>query len=567
MVKYLRIAFISFALMLLSGSVRAGVTVQWPTPGTLIEKVTDGGTLAEFTTDKDYGMVTVELRNADALYHDLYDLPVRYMDNVSAGRVTCRTSTPGTDDSGNNPAWYAFRGDDYQLIIKCYLYPWDTRPDATATVSLKGSGIDHETFSTVKLTEITPNTITGVALNVEKGRLTSFRNNTVTLTFDGIVSELSAIRPGSIIGDKDPYVLYAEPVDGTSGKQWNILVPKFELEGELEYNFEIIARDRNGLRLNLNPRVSDHSLAIIYDVVEYNIAASDEPFLGSPVFSIDNGAEDVDYETTSITVTYPGASGYPPETVVQIDAELRCNDLTPPVAISAQGTLRDGIVLPVSLKDDRGYTLSIATARLYSEEKQYDPSIGDYVTTLQLLLTDNYSYTTVFYTAMRPNEDDEECPVSIMVSKVENYAAYLKVTGIENVLDKINNQSYMQVATVNINGEPSYYMADDLYGEALHSEFRVTAPGDVKDGTNVLIIPEGNLVIGVFPQNAFNPDVKYTNPKDITIRFKVGNGVVTGIETAGATDVRTTRMYNLLGQEVKEAKGIVVVNGKKRLYP
>lgn len=248
------------------------IDITWPLEGDNIEKVTDGSVLCKFTTTRRYSQVTVELRNTNLTYHNLYDLPMRCMDKVPAGDVTCTTATPGTQSPGRNPAWYAYNGDVYTLTVRGYVEYWDVpdRCDAMATITLYGkSDHEHTTLSKLNLINITPVCATDKNPDTEKDVLVTGKDNVVTLEFDGQVKEVIAVRPGNMSTGVVALDLKTEAVAGSDGKKWEITIPESELEKGIDYNFEIKAKDKDNNLLDLNSSRSDHALALIFGVDDH----------------------------------------------------------------------------------------------------------------------------------------------------------------------------------------------------------------------------------------------------------------------------------------------------------
>lgn len=246
------------------------ITVQWPVANQGIEKITDGGLLAQFTTTKDYAQITVELRNLNETYHNLYDLPIRYMDGIAAGEVTCTTATPGTEAAGENPAWYAYNGDDYELIIKGYVSYWDVDYDAIAVVPVHGeSSLEHDIMSDVTLVKITPETTTELNLDAPHAKVTSTRDNIITLEFSGAVSRVDVVRPGSVMAGESELHLATKVVADTEGKVWQFTIPASDLstyDEDGEYGIFISAKDAEGHPLVMNERSAYHQLGVMFTV-------------------------------------------------------------------------------------------------------------------------------------------------------------------------------------------------------------------------------------------------------------------------------------------------------------
>lgn len=364
------------------------ITVQWPVENQGINRITDGGVLAKFTTDKYYDQVTVELRNVNSNYHNLYDLPVRYMDKLQPGEHTCTTSTPGTSDTGGNPAWVAYNGDAYELVIKGYASYWDTDYDAMVVVPVRGeSSKEHEIMSNLNLVKITPETATELNMGAPRAQVTMARDNVITFEFSGALSSLSAVRPGSLIGGISELPLVSAPVEGSDNKIWTVTIPQTELydnynPGE-DYNFEISAKDTEGHSLALNERRADNKLAIVLTIVENDIDPDVVRSLGTPAFSIATGSQNVNPATSSIKVTFPEASGFEGNVVAKITGSLATMNQTAPVTFeNVQGTLANGVEVPVQLEEETNYMFTITSVDLSEqtvvEQETFINPIGSY---------------------------------------------------------------------------------------------------------------------------------------------------------------------------------------------
>lgn len=546
-----------------SEDIKGVISVIWPKENEHIEKIVDGGLMAKFTTTKHYSQITVELRNVNSVYHDLYDLPVRYMDDVNAGEVECKTSTPGDKDPGKNEPWYTFNGDAYELIIKGYVNYWDNEYDAIATVPVVGTGIEHDVLSAAALIKITPETADELHVEKNFAKLTTTRDNTVTVEFDAPMSKVVATYPGSLMAGTSALNLNTVAVEGTDNKVWTITVPQTHLqEAEGSYEINLSAYDMEGLQLNLNPRRADHALAIWFEITNAPIDPSVVATLGTPAFSVADGA-DVPADLKAILMTFPEVKGYADDIVVNVEGVLAPRNMGTPHPINAWGTIGEGVSLPVDLNPDMGYMLIINTINLYKKITQVDEDFTHETTeSLKPEGTYNTQYTVVFYTVEGGGGDEE--PIKFEVS-VNDYAAYVKLNGIKEILGEITPDSYLHISTVAVNDEPCYYVADDMYGEDVLNPLRITGYGDIKEGVNTIAIPAEAIIIGEFPwdPDVFEPTVKYTNLSPITITFTVENGqVISGINNI-TVNAAADRIYNIAGQQLKSAKGIVIMNGKK----
>lgn len=543
--------------------IKGVISIIWPKENEHIEKIEDGGLLAKFTTSKFYSQVIVELRNVNSKYHSLYDLPIRYMDQIAPGTVECKTSTPGVSDKGDNPAWYTFNGDSYELIIKGYVNYWDNEYDAIAIVPVVGTGIEHEKLSAVSLIKITPETADELHTEKNHAKLTSTRDNIVTVEFDAPVTKVEATTPGSLMAGTSAQSLKTEPVEGTDYKVWTITVPQAYLQdSEGSYEINIAAYDLEGLPLEINPNRVDHALAVWFEVTDAPIDPSVITTLGTPAFSVADGA-DVSADLKEILMTFPEVKGYSDDIIVKVEAVLAPRNMGTPTNISAWGTIGEGVSLPVSLIEDMGYMLYVNTINLYKKISQVDEDFTHETTeSLKPEGTYNTNYSLYFYT--KGSGDDDEEPIKIEITNIVNYAAFAKVTGFEKVLGEINADSYMHIGNVEVNGEFSFWAPDDAYGEMVADEFRLTADNDIKEGVNTIVIPAESIEIGELPLGAWFPNIKYTNLDPVIITFTVENGqIVSGIGEITLNAVNANRIYNIAGQQISNAKGIIIVNGKK----
>lgn len=230
------------------------ITIISPIAGMTIDKIPHNSILAEFTTTKAYSQVTVELRNKNDLYHNLYDLPMRYMDSVEPGTHICRASTPGE----TNPTWYPFKGDEYELIVRGYVNYWDDDPDAIASVTIKGNGIDHEPISDVKLVSISPEDKIGKDKPV------------VTIKLSGHANSVTAVSPQGMDGVKK---YTATPVEGTDNTEWTITIDDLDTFATSEsvtsiFELDITAKDTNNATIAFSDDRADRALVLFLEIVE-----------------------------------------------------------------------------------------------------------------------------------------------------------------------------------------------------------------------------------------------------------------------------------------------------------
>lgn len=511
------------------------ITVQWPVENQGIEKITDGGVLAQFTTTKDYAQITVELRNLNETYHNLYDLPVRYMDGIAAGEVTCTTATPGTASAGQNPAWYAYNGDAYELIIKGYVNYWDVDYDAIATVNVRGeSSLEHEVMSDVELMKITPETATEINIDAPRGKVTSVRDNIITLEFSGAVSSIDAVRPGSLMSGESELHLANTVVAGTDGKVWQFTIPASELsifdEGG-EYGIFLSAKDAEGHPLVMNERSADHQLGVMFAVTHEDINSSDVITLGTPAFSIVDGAEDVDPSTAFITVNFPEAQGIAGDVIVKVAGQLACRDMSTPVDFEVEGSI-NGVNIPVSLAEGKGYMFTVNTVSLMEqvtvEQETFLNPIGVY----------NVEKSITFFTG------GEAAP-----------AGELGAVSVTTTDNKTFTITFVEQSDVC----PTWNQPITLDGVEVQGKCEMGAAWNVVMLCLDEAIDMSKKHTLVFTPGSLSINMSYNNQTDIVVEF---GGTTTGINAINAEGNAT--IYNIAGQKVNgNVKGIVIINGKK----
>lgn len=233
---------------------KGSITILAPIANQPIASIPNNGILAQFTTTKHYAQVIVELRNKNELYHNLYDLPIRYMDNVEPGEHICRTSTPGE----TNPTWYTFKDDEYQLIIKGYVNYWDNDYDAIAVVDVVGTGKDHEPISDVKLVSIAPQNQIGKD------------NPVVTMKLSGPAKSITAVIPQGMDGVKK---YTATPVEGTDNTEWTITIDDLDTFATKEsvtsvFELDITAKDMHNTTIAFSDNRADRAYVLFLEIVE-----------------------------------------------------------------------------------------------------------------------------------------------------------------------------------------------------------------------------------------------------------------------------------------------------------
>lgn len=552
------------------------ITVQWPVENQSITKITDGGILAKFTTNKKYAQVTLELRNTNSNYHNLYDLPMRYMDNLEPGQHTCTTSTPGTSTTGGNPAWIPFNGDAYELVIKAYNNFWDNDHDAMVVVPVRGeSAKEHETLSSATLVKITPSTATETNMGAQKAMVTNLRDNTIRFEFSDKLSKFDAVRGGSLMAGISALKLATAATDGNA-KVWTVTIPQSDLAnyfvGE-DYNFEITAYDANGHILNLNEGRADHALAVIFEITDQEISENDKISLGTPAFSIEDGADNVPASTKSILVTFPEAKGFGDNVIAKVSGALTCRDQSAPVVFSnIEGTLANGVSVPVEFANDKSYSFSITSISLAEK------TIVDNKEVLKPINTYNGSWEIIFYVHEKQGGDTGDNilgEVSITANAKHITVAWpaAQLTNIKGcavsfgqwTLTHKNKEYY-------INPELTYDIKNGLTVEIPYSkiaawddtigEWGAFVPVKLSAGDEITIsIPADEGVCVWENYDEWGPMV-YSNPE--VISGSVTIPAVAGINSIAAGSANEN-MYNVAGQQIKIVKGIVIKNGKKML--
>lgn len=501
------------------------ITVTWPTLNMPLEKIADGGILAEFTTTKFYSSVTVELRNTNATYHDLYDLPMRYMDQLQPGNHVCKTTTPGTSTTGGNPAWYAFKGDSYELVVKGYVNYWDIgndandRYEAIATVPVVGNGIEHEILSALRLVNITPATQTEIDMETSPAKLTNTRDNIVKFEYSGPVAAMTASVPAGAAGGSGLKLACTRA--NANGTLWQVTVPQSDLT-DPSYFFDITAMDTEGHYLDLNPKHADHTLGLFFEVVSTEVDETVQASLGTPAFSIADGQENVPVTTESILMTFPQAKGYAAGVKAIVNATLYCRDQSEPVSIEARGTVAEGVVLPVTLAADKGYALSVSSILLTETVTQEIE--GSTMTFDNPIATYNTNYGIAFYTG-KNNTGGSDAAIKLVVTKVEEGALFVKIDGIKDLVPEVtSDHMYNFASQALVNGEIQSYSPGMNFGSEIYSEaIRLTDYNVIEEGkTYTIVVPAGTFSISVWPLTDPDPTDLYTNAEDIVITYPEG---------------------------------------------
>lgn len=207
-------------------------------------------------------------------------------------------------------AYKFITGETYTIKVEAYENPWDvgsaTYIPATDEVTFTGDGIEREKLSDVKFLGTTPATRTELNMEATAASFTTNADGTLTFEFDGEVSALTAFVPGGMSGESHYFTTAA--VEGSNGTKWNVTIPQGEFTSDegtfpFEANFNFIAKDAEGLYLDLNPSNSEHSLAVWINVT--NDPAPEEPEVETWTFASVSPAEGVVTELGTFSFAYP----------------------------------------------------------------------------------------------------------------------------------------------------------------------------------------------------------------------------------------------------------------------
>lgn len=180
-------------------------------------------------------------------------------------------------------AYKFITGETYTIKVEAYENPWnvgsETYIPATDEVTFTGDGIEREKLSDVKFLGTTPATRTELNMEAAAASFTTNADGTLTFEFDGEVSALTAFVPGGMSGESHYFTTAA--VEGSNGTKWNVTIPQGEFTSDegtfpFEANFNFIAKDAEGLYLDLNPSNSEHSLAVWINVTNEEVPGGDE---------------------------------------------------------------------------------------------------------------------------------------------------------------------------------------------------------------------------------------------------------------------------------------------------
>lgn len=346
------------------------IIINWPENNHILNSIPYGDKVryVTFTTNKEYAQVTVELKNNDTRWRK-DDLPVRMVDNAGeksdnlhVGENTIYITTPG------EKAWYAYKEDSYTLIVKGYVHMWDAPEDydAVAEINIIGNGKEHPPVSDYKLISFSPITATDLNPFETRNKLTTTRDNIITLEFDGPVASVTALTPGGFSGVDTKYTTAKANPEGTL---WNITVPGDAIEDSEDgtpasLTIDVTAKDGDGAAIAFNYDRSDFGISLMYDATRENVTEEDVKSLGTPAFSIVSGTQTVDASTESILMTFPQANGFDDNMKVAVKGTFSCMDQSQPVTVDASGTMGQGIVIPVKLSADNGYSLEITEIQM-----------------------------------------------------------------------------------------------------------------------------------------------------------------------------------------------------------
>lgn len=224
------------------------ITVAWPAQNEVIASIAQGGTLAKFTTNKDYAIVTIALKNDNPFYAS-HDLQVRMYDGKIIGEGVAKdiehlvtTAVP------NEKSFQLFKGDSYTLVLKGFLNYWDVPDnyDAIAEIKIIGDGIEHTPVSAVKLVDMTP-----AGTPLEPGKML-INGGKVTLTFDGAVESVTAVNARGMEGS----TTYKGVKADEEGKVWEVSF------GDLS---SLASAESEYITFNLNITATAADGAVVFD--------------------------------------------------------------------------------------------------------------------------------------------------------------------------------------------------------------------------------------------------------------------------------------------------------------
>lgn len=251
------------------------ITVAWPVQNQVIASIAQGGTLAKFTTNKDYAIVTIELKNDNSFYSS-HDLQVRMYDGQIIGEGVAKdiehvVTTAVPDEK----SFKLFKGDSYTLILKGFINHWDVPDnyDAITEIKIIGDGIDHEPLSTVKLVNMTP-----AGTPLEPGKLLK-NGGKVTLTFDGPVTSVTGVNARGMEGS----TTYKGTKADEDGKVWEIAFGDLSSLASAETEYIVF-------NLNITAKAADGTVVFDETKSDYRLEAAwilvDEEPTPDPVIDV-----------------------------------------------------------------------------------------------------------------------------------------------------------------------------------------------------------------------------------------------------------------------------------------
>lgn len=282
------------------------ITVTWPVANQVIASIAQGGKLCEFTTNKDYAIVTIALKNNNTLYTS-HDLQVRMYDGQVIGEGVAKDITHTvTTAVPNEKSFSLFNGDSYTMVITGFVNMWDVPEnyDCQVEIPIVGGGQEHEVLSNVKLVKMTPE---GTPVN--PGEL-SITNGKITLEFDGPVSSVKAVNARGMEGS----TTYNGTVKaGSDNKIWEVVLGDLSSLASSEtesaiFNLAFTAKDAENHTIVFDETKFDYCLEASWKLVQGTPAPVKS--LGTPVFSIANQSEIEAAATMPVTIQFPNAEGY-----------------------------------------------------------------------------------------------------------------------------------------------------------------------------------------------------------------------------------------------------------------
>lgn len=489
------------------------ITIQYPVENQLIEKQVDGGKFCVFTTNKEYAQVTIEVKNSNEAYDNLFKFPTRMVDNMGeksdnlhVGENTIYAATPASGSAGKGDDWYWFKGDSYTMIVKGYVNPWDTEYDAIAEVHFVGNGKEHVAESIVKLLNITP------ATSFDSFGKIAMVNGVITLEFDGPVTSVKAITPG---GMSDPTINHtATAKAGSDNKVWEINLgdrsgfASADTDGNPIIEVDVTATAADGIVLLSDTR-ADRGLELKYELVA-NAGPTNPVTLGDPTWSVAEGAE-IEASTSSINIKFPNATNVEGTYTLEVSGTLGDKSFNI-VNVSGTGTMANGVDIPVTLAEDKSYNLLIGSITIKNgNDVVYTTTSGNYQV--------NFGTTTA--------QGGSEEGVTVEAESISEGALFVKVNGILSIINELTADHYLNIGNVTVDGETDLYQLGMVFGGEISGAQRITSWNALADGNHTVTIPAGELEIAYWPFTDPTGTTLYKNNEDIVITFAVENGVLT----------------------------------------